>query len=92
MPRRMTVDITNGRATITMTQEQLGTIRYALARGTEELEDTARYMRREARSDAKVRPVRNAAVRTARAARRVCDALEAATQAWIRTPYKRTKP
>jgi hypothetical protein len=76
----MTVDIKNGVVTITMTAEELGSLRYTLAEGADKLEGTARFLESMKTEHAQ------SAGRTAKDARAVNEALEAAVQKYCRTP------
>lgn len=72
----MTVTIVNGVATLTMTPEELGILRYTLGIGTEKLESDARFMK------AMKSPTARYAQETAQSAKAVNEAVEAATQAY----------
>jgi MOSC domain-containing protein YiiM len=69
----------DGIVTITMTHDQLGSIRYALNEGQMRLGDTARYLRRMASTPEEASHAVNAA-RTAKDAKKANEALEAAVQ------------
>jgi hypothetical protein len=71
----MIVTIADSIATITMTTEELGTLRYALSVGVDKLIYTASYLKA-----MQVYEAANA-ITTANDAKNICDALEAAVTA-----------
>lgn len=66
--------------TLTMTCDQFQSLRYALFEGAMKLESTARFMKAMKSKEAK------SSNATAKAARGVCDALEATTQSYLSKP------
>ena len=76
----MLVKICNSTATISMTLKQLGILRYALNIGAEKLKDSARFHKT---MKSKVFQFSN---ETARDARKVNEALEAAVQVALKEP------